>query len=100
VEVRFLTTAWLEAVEAREWYASRRDLLGIAFFREMERQIQNIADNPMRFPVIYNDVRRAILMKFPYILYFKIENESAIVIACFHSSRNPSKLSGHIKKIN
>jgi hypothetical protein len=40
--------------------------------------------------VIYKNVRRALLRRFPYALMFVIEaDETLTVIACFHGSRDP-----------
>jgi hypothetical protein len=36
-------------------------------------------------------VRRAPLRRFPYSLFFVIENEALLVIACFHGSRDPAR---------
>jgi hypothetical protein len=45
---------------------------------------------PQQFPVIYKNVRRALLRRFPYALMFVIEaDETLTVIACFHGSRDP-----------
>jgi hypothetical protein len=46
--------------------------------------------NPRQFPVIYKNIRRALLRRFPYALMFVIEaDETMTVIACFHGSRDP-----------
>ncbi len=51
--------------------------------------------NPRQFPVVYKNVRRALLRRFPYALMFMIEaDESLAVIACFHGSCD----SAHWKK--
>jgi hypothetical protein len=34
-------------------------------------------------------LRRARLKKFPYSLFFLIEDDTITVVACFHSSRDP-----------
>ncbi|MGI8991542.1 MAG: hypothetical protein ACR2I2_18420 [Bryobacteraceae bacterium] len=33
--------------------------------------------------------RRALLRRFPYTLFFTIEGNTLLVIACFHASRDP-----------
>jgi plasmid stabilization system protein ParE len=46
---------------------------------------------PRQFPVIYKNVRRALLRRFPYALMFVIEaDETLTIIACFHGSRDPA----------
>jgi hypothetical protein len=49
-----------------------------------------MSDNPRQFPTVLKNVRRALLRRFPYSLFFVIEDEALTVIACFHASRDPS----------
>jgi plasmid stabilization system protein ParE len=62
--------------------------LGVRFRAELALAAQRIAGNPLRFPVILHDVRRALLRRFPYSLLFRVETEAVTVIACFHASRD------------
>jgi hypothetical protein len=39
--------------------------------------------------VVFKSVRRALLRRFPYALFFVVEEQTLFVIACFHASRNP-----------
>jgi hypothetical protein len=40
--------------------------------------------------VVFKSVRRALLRRFPYALFFVIDEQTLyFVIACFHASRNP-----------
>ena len=36
-----------------------------------------------------SDIRRALLRRFPYALFFRIVDDAVFVMACFHSSRDP-----------
>lgn len=45
----------------------------------------------MQFPVVFKNVRRARLRKFPYALFFRIMPDALFVIACFHGSRGPNQ---------
>ena len=47
---------------------------------------------PRQFPVVYQNVRTALLRRFPYALMFVIEADDTLtVIACFHGSRDPAR---------
>ena len=63
--VRFLAEALAEALEARRWYESRRAGLGTEFAQALERTVSRVAENPAIFPRVRQDVRRAILQRFP-----------------------------------
>ena len=52
--------------------------------------VDRMSATPRQFPVIYKNVRRALLRRFPYALMFVIEADGTLtVIACFHGSRDP-----------
>jgi toxin ParE1/3/4 len=50
-----------------------------------------MANNPLQFPRVFQDVRRARLHTFPYGLFYRIEPGALMVIACFHASRDPQR---------
>jgi plasmid stabilization system protein ParE len=70
-------------------YERRESGLGTRFVREVRTTLNHVADNPLRFPVIDEDVRRALLHKFPYSVYFVSEPESVAIIAVLHQHRRP-----------
>jgi plasmid stabilization system protein ParE len=91
VQVFILPAARFEIIEARDWYAARGPGLGDAFVSEIDRQIARIADAPLEFASIQGDARRALLRRFPYALFFRITDNAAFVLACFHASRDPKQ---------
>jgi hypothetical protein len=56
--------AQTEIREAAQWYESREVGLGIRFVGELRSALVHIADNPLRFPIVSEDVRRALLISF------------------------------------
>lgn len=44
---------------------------------------------PESYAVVYSDIRRAVLQRFPYAIYYRIVSSRIIVIAIFHGRRNP-----------
>jgi plasmid stabilization system protein ParE len=75
--------------EAAGWYEDRESGLGLRFLREIRTSLQHIAINPLMFPIVEADVRRALLHKFPYSIYFVNEPEAVVVIAVLHQHRRP-----------
>ena len=45
--------------------------------------------SPLQFPVVFKNAHRALLRRFPYMLFFTIEVDVVLVFACFHASRDP-----------
>jgi plasmid stabilization system protein ParE len=87
--VVFLPVARAELIAAQDWYEKESPGLGARFRTEIDVQIDRITSNPLQFPVLLKDVRRARLRRFPYGLFFRALPEAAFVIACFHSRRDP-----------
>jgi plasmid stabilization system protein ParE len=45
--------------------------------------------NPLGYQVLFREVRRALLRRFPYAVFFKNHEEVVIVIAVLHMRRDP-----------
>ena len=75
--------------EAALWYESREAGLGTRFIGEVRTSLTHIANNPLRFPAVGDDVRRALLNSFPYSVYFMIETDAVVIIAVLHQHRRP-----------
>jgi plasmid stabilization system protein ParE len=64
---------------------------GRRFRQAVDAVIDRMSASPRQFPVIYKNVHRALLRRFPYALMFVIElDDTVTVIACFHGSRDPA----------
>lgn len=75
---------------AGDWYERERPGLGRAFLAEVERVLQTVVSNPDTFPEVLEGIRKAVIKRFPYCLYFRIRGEVVVVLAVFHSARNPA----------
>src|SRR5205823_1479738 len=51
--------------------------------------IQKIAVNPLGYAMVIDNVRRANIRRFPMALWFLVEPDESIVIACLDGRRNP-----------
>ncbi len=89
MRVIFSPAARAELIEAEDWYEGQQRNLGIRFRQEIESLIVQMSENPFQFPVVFQEVRRARLRKFPYSLFFRAETDNLIIVACFHASRDP-----------
>jgi hypothetical protein len=79
----------MELIGAQDWYESETTGLGRRFRQAIDALAQRMSANPLQFPIVFKNVRRALLRRFPYSLFFVIEDETLLVISCFHASRNP-----------
>jgi|SRR5438270_5140985 len=78
-----------EVQEAFDWYEEKSEGLGLEFLRAADACVAGIKRNPLASPAMYQDIRRALLRKFPYALFYIVKEEQVIVLACFHVKRNP-----------
>jgi len=88
--ILFRHTARRDFFDACEWYDQRRAGLGSRFEAAVERTLEMISASPVSFPVVHRDVRRALVRRFPYGLFYRIRGETIHVLALLHSRRDPA----------
>ena len=77
--------------EAATWYEAQREGLGDEFLNEMLSIFETISENPNLFPIVHRDSHRALIHRFPFGIYYRIEEESIVVVAIMHGSRHPRR---------
>jgi len=90
----FSQAARAEVVDAQDWYETQAEGLGRRFRNQVDVAVQRIGDNPLQFPIVSRDVRRALVRGFPYCLFFHLDRDAVTVVACFHASRDPRQWQG------
>ncbi len=81
--------AELDLLEAYEWYEAHQARLGSDFISAIDGLFVRIAGNPRLYPEVHRHVRRAVVRRFPYLVYFIVEGDVVSVLGCFHSKRRP-----------
>ena len=79
-----------EIQEAFDWYEERSEGLGLELLRVADACLSIAQRNPEVYPIMHGEVRRALLRKFPYALFYLIREDTIVVIACFHVKRSPA----------
>ena len=79
-----------ELEEIRDYYEDRAPGLGRAFIDEFEGQILRIAATPERWMIVDMDIRRCLMTRFPYVIYFRCVGTDRIRITTVkHQRRHP-----------
>jgi plasmid stabilization system protein ParE len=78
-----------ELDDAYNWYESQQLGLGDEFLDCVNEALNRICLIPESYTVVYRDIRRVIVRRFPYIVYYRIVSSRVIVTAIFHGQRNP-----------
>lgn len=89
--VRFRLEAASDVVSARAWYDAQHPGLGDGFLRSLEKVIGLVSELPDAFPELAVGLRRALLGRFPYAIYYRVDGDGIDVIACLHTRRSPSR---------
>jgi toxin ParE1/3/4 len=63
---------------------------GDAFMDAVDRVFARIAERPLMFPIVYDDVRRALLHRFAYSAFFVVDGDAVVILAVHHQRRDPS----------
>jgi toxin ParE1/3/4 len=78
-----------ELKESAEYYARRQVGLDLRFIDCIEETIGRILDEPTRWRVMEDDVRRCLSHVFPHGILYTIEQDFVLILAIMHCSREP-----------
>jgi len=81
--------AELDINGAFEYYENQRLGLGHDFLLCVEEGLSKIERNPLHYKIIYKDLRRIPVRRFPYRILYLVRNEQVIVTAVFHVRKDP-----------
>lgn len=73
--------------EAVLWYESERQGLGSSFLDDLNQLLERIANTPEQFPEIDKRLRRGLMRRFPYALYFCSSPARVDILAALHLKR-------------
>lgn len=80
-----------DLLDARAWYDNIRQQLGERFALAVESTVEAITEHPLQFPVVHRGRPRAGVRRFPYGIFFEVQEHRIVVIACFHGRRDPRR---------
>lgn len=87
---RFHQQAFDEYHEAANRYCNVRLDLADAFVDEVERGVDNILTFPYAYPAVEEGVRRYVLRRFPYGIFYMVEADGTIlIVGVGHLKRQP-----------
>lgn len=71
------------------YYFEESPIIANAFYQQINISFESVKKTPYSFPEVYKNVGKFTVKKFPFLIYFQVEEYVVKVIAIFHSSRNP-----------
>ena len=84
-----LPSARDDIAAAAAWYDASRTGLGLTFLNTIEELLGRIAEVPLQFPVVQSEVRRGLIRRFPYGVYFRAAERRVEILAVIHLHRDP-----------
>ena len=91
VELVIAPEAAQDIDEAYGWYEGRRSGLGEEFLSCVDACIQAICRRPEMHAKVHKEYRRALVRRFPYVVFYEYVAGTVTVYCVFHTSRNPQK---------
>lgn len=76
---------------AFEWYENEQQGLGIEFLDELRAAFARVVEGPLKYENLRSGVRRVLLRRFPYAVYFAVEADIIVVLTVLHASREPAE---------
>ena len=99
--ISILADAVSDLDEAYLWYELNQPGLGNLFIRNVEEAFEAISVNPSSFVRIHKEIRRFLVHKFPYGIYYLTDDKGREikVVGVIHFKRNPRILKYRTKKL-
>jgi plasmid stabilization system protein ParE len=82
---------YLDVAATYQWYENEQPGLGLEFLDQLRAVYDRIAAGPFQYQDLRSGIRRALLRRFPYVVYFAVEADVVIVLAVLHASRDPAE---------
>jgi len=74
---------------AYQWYEEQRVGLGEGFLAAVDASFDGIEKFPEIFARVHGEVRRAMVSRYPYAVFYRIESKQVVVLAVLHTARDP-----------
>ena len=69
--------------DSKTWYNLQKESLGKELQQEIKETVLRIKENPLQFPKIRTQIRKAFVNKFPYTILYTINNQKKTYLLFF-----------------
>ena len=91
VDVPLRPEAVQDLAESARWYEEQRPGLGQEFLDQALATFAAIAERPLASSTVYGSLRRALLHRFPFGVFYFVDSDGAVVVGVLHGSRHPRR---------
>ncbi len=78
-----------EISDAAAFYESKAAGLGATFLEQIDAAAEMLSRDVHRWPLIEHDIRRIMLKRFPFGIYFRISDDAVRVLTLKHHRQHP-----------
>lgn len=89
--VRLSTAAEQDVGLTAAWYDLRQPGVGTHFVQDLHRAIERVRLFPDGFPAVGRVTRRAMLVRFPYAVTYRPQDDGVVVLAVVHVKRHADR---------
>ena len=90
MKLEIIPQAQSDIADAAKYYKAQRAGLEGEFLTEIDKAIADIAADPFRFEQVRSGIRRYLLDRFPYGIYYRLPgNDTVRIVIVRHHSRRP-----------
>ena len=76
---------------AYHWYEGQGAGVNAEFIRAVDAALASVERQPRLYPLVHSDIRRVLLRRFPYGIYYVVQEDRIQVIACMHVRQHPHR---------
>ena len=74
-----------------DWYETEEPGLGREFLEQLRAAYHRVLQNPFAFQNLRFGIRRALTRRFPYAIYYTVEDDLVLILAVLHCARDPAE---------
>jgi plasmid stabilization system protein ParE len=90
--------AKFEILEISDWYDLKDAGTGERFMSALDRKFDEMCAHPNIYPSIAgSELRKCRIEKWPYLIFFTVDELKVEVVAVIHASRDPEYISSRLK---
>jgi toxin ParE1/3/4 len=78
-----------DLADAKSWYERKREGLGEQFVLCVEAALDRIRRFPEGATEVFPGIRRVVVRRFPYGVFYRVDPDQVAVIPVYHSKRDP-----------
>jgi plasmid stabilization system protein ParE len=97
MKIKILKSASQDLIDGYRFYEKQSEGLGRYFLDTLYSDIDSLAIHGGIHPIYFSKYKRALSKRFPFAIYYRLENNTVLVYAILDCRRNPAWIRKRIK---